>query len=75
MKIGQRKKWEDYETIPLDPGTISRVRLNIDGKERSNLFPWNGQFSPQLVEVLLETYSQREFLGPRSVFRKRDRFM
>src|SRR5262249_41442886 len=25
--------------------------------QRSNLFPWNGQFSPQLIEVLLRTYS------------------
>jgi hypothetical protein len=35
--------------------------LNIDNKERSNPFPWNGQFSPQLVEVMLQTYA-----GPRS---------
>lgn len=30
--------------------------LNIEDKKRSNLFAWRGQFSPQLVESLLEAY-------------------
>jgi DNA modification methylase len=47
----------DFDGLPLDTTTIPRERLNIDNKERSNLFPWNGQFSPQLVEALLETYT------------------
>jgi tRNA G10 N-methylase Trm11 len=42
--------------VALDTRTIPQARLNIDNKERSNLFPWSGQFSPQLVDVLLETY-------------------
>lgn len=46
-----------FEGVPLDTRTIPQDRLNIKSKERSNLFPWNGQFSPQLVEVLLRTYS------------------
>ena len=33
--------------------------LNIDTKSRSNLFPWRGQFSPQLVEALLHAYAAR----------------
>ncbi|MCC6239091.1 MAG: site-specific DNA-methyltransferase [Phycisphaerales bacterium] len=33
--------------------------MNIEEKVRSNLFPWNGQFSPQLVHTLLETYGQK----------------
>ncbi|HVA48121.1 MAG TPA: DNA methyltransferase [Pirellulales bacterium] len=45
--------------VSLDATSISQDRLNIDGKVRSNLFPWNGQFSPQLVHVLLETYGRR----------------
>lgn len=47
----------DFGGIPLDTTTIPQRRLNIDNKERSNLFPWNGQFSPQLIEALLETYA------------------
>jgi SAM-dependent methyltransferase len=59
--------------VALDTRTISQARLNIDTKERSNLFPWNGQFSPQLVDVLLETYAKPEdfvldpFLGSGTV--------
>lgn len=30
--------------------------LNIEDKSRSNLFNWRGQFSPQLIECLLEAY-------------------
>lgn len=30
--------------------------LNIEDKNRSNLFNWRGQFSPQLIECLLEAY-------------------
>jgi hypothetical protein len=43
--------------VPLGTTTIPQYRLNIDNKERSNLFPGNGQFSPQLVEVLLQIYA------------------
>lgn len=45
--------------VEIDRTTISQDRLNIDHKERSNLLPWNGQFSPQLIEVLLQTYATR----------------
>src|SRR5438128_9096313 len=47
----------DFGGIPLDTKTIPQDRLNIDNKERSNLFPWNGQFSPQLIEELLRTFA------------------
>ncbi len=30
--------------------------LNIEDKNRSNLFAWRGQFSPQLIEYLLDAY-------------------
>ena len=38
-------------TTPLQPSL-----LNIEEKNRSNLFGWRGQFSPQLVECLLDAY-------------------
>jgi len=31
--------------------------LNIECKSRSNLFPWRGQFSPQLADSLLRAYA------------------
>ena len=47
-----------------DPVTFSlplpACTLNIDAKSRSNLFPWRGQFSPQLVEALLHAYAARK---------------
>ena len=35
---------------------IPQALLNIEDKNRSNLFAWRGQFSPQLIECILEAY-------------------
>jgi DNA modification methylase len=35
---------------------IPQALLNIEEKNRSNLFAWRGQFSPQLIESLLAAY-------------------
>lgn len=35
---------------------ISQEKLNILGKTRSNPFAWRGQFSPQLIEFILNAY-------------------
>lgn len=35
---------------------LPQASLNIEGKNRSNIFAWRGQFSPQLVESLLAEY-------------------
>lgn len=43
--------------IPMDRGAVAQSQLNIEEKTRSNLFPWNGQFSPQLIAALLEAYA------------------
>ncbi len=47
-------------TIPTNDSDIAQALLNIERKERSNLFAWNGQFSPQLVEVLLRKYARND---------------
>lgn len=44
-------------SLPLNESDISAAHLNIESKARSNLFPWNGQFSPQFVEVMLRHYA------------------
>ena len=41
---------------------LSQSKLNIAEKKRSNLFAWRGQFSPQLVEALLEAYSPQKLI-------------
>ena len=46
-----------FEKIPIDKTSIPQGELDIDNKTRSNLFAWNGQFSPQFVEALLNHYN------------------
>jgi DNA modification methylase len=46
-----------FENIPLDIKSIDQNLLNISNKYKTNPLPWNGQFSPQLVQVLLNYYS------------------
>jgi DNA modification methylase len=52
----------DFDGVPLDRITVAQELLNIDNKQRSNFFPWNGQFSPQLIEILLRTYAPKQGL-------------
>ena len=52
----------DFLGVALDRTAIAQHLLNIDNKRRSNLFPWNGQFSPELIEVLLRTYAPKKGL-------------
>ncbi len=51
------------EDIYLPPtewrAELSGSDLNIDLKTRSNLLPWRGQFSPQLIESLLLSYTSK----------------
>jgi SAM-dependent methyltransferase len=37
---------------------LETARLNVENKNRSNLFSWRGQFTPQFVDYLLETYAR-----------------
>lgn len=41
--------------------SIPQRLLNIEDKNRSNLLPWKGQFSPQLIDVLLQNYAEPGF--------------
>lgn len=47
-----------YDKTPLNQIEIPQAELNIIKKQRSNPLPWNGQFSPQLVQVLLKKYAK-----------------
>lgn len=44
-------------TLPLNTTDIHRDELDIAAQVRTNPLPWKGQFSPQLVEVLLREYA------------------
>lgn len=47
-----------YTETPFNTSEISRADLNIENKLRSNPLGWNGQFSPQLIQVLLNRYAR-----------------
>ncbi|MGF1900085.1 DNA methyltransferase [Aliivibrio sifiae] len=44
-----------FKNCPIET-SLSNSDVNIDNKIRSNLFSWQGQFSPQLIETLLINY-------------------
>jgi 16S rRNA G966 N2-methylase RsmD len=48
-------------SLPLNTTDIPQSILNIENKERCNLFPWRGQFSPQLIEALLTKYAHPDY--------------
>ncbi|MBX5457908.1 MAG: DNA adenine methylase [Thermogemmatispora sp.] len=50
----------EQATISLQEGwRTSAGHLDLKRRERTSLFPWRGQFSPQLVELLLQRYAER----------------
>ena len=64
---------ETFNDIPINREEISQCDLNISNKVRSNIFTWNGQFSPQFIEQLLNKYAKSDdvvidpFLGSGTV--------
>lgn len=48
-----------YQNTPLNTSDVPQSDLNIDNKVRSNPLAWKGQFSPQLIQVLLNRYAKR----------------
>lgn len=45
-----------FESAPLDTDDVAQALLDIEHKTRSNPLKWTGQFSPQLVNVLIKKY-------------------
>lgn len=48
--------------IQIDKSSILQERLDLKTRERTNYFPWRGQFSPELVYTLLDQYSSSNFV-------------
>ena len=46
-----------FAATPLDKASIPQSNLDITERVRTNQLPWSGQFSPQLVEELLNAYA------------------
>lgn len=47
-----------FSDIEINYAEIPQSELNIDVRTRTNLFAWNGQFSPQFVEAELTRYAK-----------------
>ena len=62
LGMGRSSALDVMRRMKLDTISIGRDRLNIAVKDRANLFPWNGQFSPQLIEAILRTYARPDDL-------------
>lgn len=45
-----------FERIPLQTSAVSADQLNLNKRQRTNPFPWRGQFSPELVELLISAF-------------------
>lgn len=52
------KLLEEIDSIPYDNKSIPQESLDLANKFRTSIFPWRGQFSPELVELLLNKYSK-----------------
>ena len=50
---------DTFAATPLDRTSLSQSALDVAERVRTNLLPWTGQFSPQLVEKLLSAYAPR----------------
>lgn len=48
-----------FATTSLDRNTLPQSKLDVKNRVRTNLLPWTGQFSPQLVEELLLAFGPR----------------
>ncbi len=49
---------EKIDNMSFDRLSIPQENLDLANKFRTSLFPWRGQFSPELVELLLNTYGK-----------------
>jgi SAM-dependent methyltransferase len=49
---------EEIDNMPLDLQSIPQESLDLANKLRTSMFPWRGQFSPELVELFLEKYAK-----------------
>jgi DNA modification methylase len=49
--------FEKIDSVSCDRDSIPQDKLDITQKSRASILPWRGQFSPELIELLLTYYS------------------
>lgn len=50
-------QFSSFDHLAIDRAEIPQRFLDLDERVRTNLFPWRGQFSPGLIDILLSTYA------------------
>ena len=60
LQISKLDYLSAFDRVPLDVDVLPAHRLNLEDRQRTNPFPWRGQFSPQLVERLISAFGPRE---------------
>lgn len=59
--MGSLKKLiQKVSSFPIDRNFIPQERLDVKVRERTSLYPWRGQFSPGLVDLLLDIYAEND---------------
>lgn len=48
----------EITSFPIDRNFVPQEKLDIKERERKSLYPWRGQFSPELVDLFLDIYAQ-----------------
>jgi len=48
------------DAIPIDRETILQHKLDLTERSRTSAFPWRGQFSPELIDLLLDYYGGKD---------------
>lgn len=46
----------------LFPITLDQTRLNIETRSRTSRLPWRGQFSPELIEYLIDIFCVNDYV-------------
>ena len=49
--------FENYKKTPIDRKIILQEQLDLTNKFRTSIFSWRGQFSPELIDVLLSNFA------------------
>jgi SAM-dependent methyltransferase len=50
------ERYAHFDQLDIDRSTFPPGALDLNGRTRTSLLPWRGQFSPGLVDVLLGRY-------------------
>jgi len=57
MNLSLQDRSEELHAFSIDRDSVQQARLDLIGRQRRSLYPWRGQFSPGLVDVLLEAHA------------------